>query len=100
MMKTVGREIIGSLEEAVEHATGRTSPVRETTVHIPQDVDVKAIRERLGLSQEEFALRFGFSVGTVRHWEQGRRQPEGPARAYLKVIHRDHEAVERALAHA
>ena len=95
---SIGQELIGSLKEAAEHAAGRAAPVRETTVNVPQEVDVKRIRERLGLSQEEFALRFGFSIGTLRHWEQGRRFPEGPARTYLKVIDRDPEAVERALA--
>lgn len=95
---SIGQELIGSLKEAAEHAAGRAAPVRETTVNVPRDVDVKKIRERLGLSQEEFALRFGFSIGTLRHWEQGRRFPEGPARTYLKVIDREPEAVERALA--
>lgn len=95
---STGQEIISSLKEAVDHATGGSAPVRETTLHIPQDVDVKTIRERLGLSQEEFALRFGFSIGAIRHWEQGRRHPEGPARAYLKVIDRNPVAVEQALA--
>lgn len=94
---TVGQEIIASLQEAVKHASGQAVPVRETTIHVPLDVDVRAIRERLNLSQEEFAIKFGFSLGAVRHWEQGRRQPEGPTRAYLKVIDKDHEAVERAL---
>jgi putative transcriptional regulator len=58
---------------------------------------VKAIRSRLGLTQLEFATRFGFSVNTVRHWEQGRRVPEGPTRAYLVVIDREPKAVEKAL---
>ncbi|WP_413993730.1 helix-turn-helix domain-containing protein [Labrys okinawensis] len=49
------------------------------------------------MSQEEFAARFGFSVNTLRHWEQGLRQPEGPARAYLLVIERAPAAVQEAL---
>lgn len=97
-MKTVGQEILGSLEEALAHAEGKNTGARETTIYVPTDIDVRAIRERLGLSQAEFAVRFGFSLGAVRHWEQGRRQPDGPARAYLKVIGKDHEAVENALA--
>jgi len=55
-------------------------------VHIPAEIDVKAIRGRLGLTQQQFAIRFGFSVNTLRHWEQGRRIPEGPTRAYLLVM--------------
>ena len=49
------------------------------------------------MTQEEFALHFGFSVNTLRHWEQGKRQPEGPTRAYLLVIDRAPEAVQKAL---
>ncbi len=59
--------------------------------------DVRAIRERLSLSQESFALRFGLAPRTVQEWEQGRRVPEGPARTLLRVIAREPAAVERAL---
>lgn len=96
-MMTVGNDIISGLKDALDHANGEQRKVRETIVHVPQDVDVRAIRERLQMSQEEFSIRFGFSVGTVRHWEQGRRQPEGPARAYLKVIAHAPDTVENAL---
>ena len=66
-------------------------------VHVPENIDVKAIRTRLAMTQEEFAGRFGFSVNTLRHWEQGMRQPEGPTRAYLLVIDRNPKAVQMAL---
>jgi putative transcriptional regulator len=66
-------------------------------VDVPNHIDVKAIRARLALTQAQFARRFGFSVHTLRHWEQGLRQPEGPTRAYLLVIERDPESVQRAL---
>ncbi len=66
-------------------------------VHIPQEIDVKAIRFKLGMTQQEFAGRFGFSIKTLRHWEQKQRVPEGPTRAYLVVIDRDPQAVQRAL---
>lgn len=66
-------------------------------VQIPPEIDVRAIRGRLGLTQQEFAVRFGFSVNTLRHWEQGRRVPEAPTRAYLLVIDREPQTVERAL---
>jgi putative transcriptional regulator len=49
------------------------------------------------MTQEEFAGEFGFSVNTLRHWEQGKRQPEGPARAYLLVIDRAPKTVQKAL---
>lgn len=60
-------------------------------------VDIKAIRGRLGLTQSEFALMIGVSVSTLRNWEQGRRTPEGPARALLKVAEEKPEAVLEAL---
>ena len=56
-----------------------------------------AIRKQLGLSQAEFAARFGFKLDAVQNWEQGRRRPEGAARAFLRVIEREPEAVQRAL---
>jgi putative transcriptional regulator len=56
-----------------------------------------AVRKRLGLSQTEFAARFHVPVGTLRDWEQNRRQPDAPALAYLRVIAREPEIVARAL---
>ena len=61
-------------------------------------VDIKGIRARLKLSQSEFALMIGVSVSTLQNWEQGRRTPEGPARALLKVVEQKPEAVLEALA--
>ena len=61
------------------------------------DVDVKLIRARLGLSQEAFARRFRFSVAAVREWEQGRRRPEMAARTLLRVIAHNPQAVTEAL---
>ena len=66
-------------------------------VHIPSEIDVKRIRGKLGLTQQQFAARFGFNINTLRHWEQGRRVPDGPARAYLMVIDREPQAVQKAL---
>ncbi|MGH7057870.1 MAG: helix-turn-helix domain-containing protein [Acetobacteraceae bacterium] len=66
--------------------------------HVPDEVDVRAIRAKLGLSQDAFAVRFGFSAAAVRDWEQGRRRPEAAARVLLRVIAREPEAVRRALA--
>ena len=59
--------------------------------------DIKAIRDQLEMSQPEFALLIGVSVATLRNWEQGRRTPEGPARALLKVAAKNPEAVAEAL---
>jgi putative transcriptional regulator len=60
--------------------------------------DVRALRVRLGLSQEAFAARFGFSVATIRQYESRRRVPVGPIRTLLRVIAREPDAVTRALA--
>lgn len=67
------------------------------TVVPPTQVDVRAIREKLRLSQSEFAARFGFTASAVRQWEQGRRYPHGPARVLLTIIAREPNAVRRAL---
>ncbi len=93
-----GGRILEGLREAIAHANGEPARVRIREVHVPSNIDVRAIREKLGLSQEEFCLRFGFSLGTVRHWEQGRRYPDGSARVLLTVIDRKPEAVKEALA--
>jgi len=58
---------------------------------------VRTVRKRLGLSQTEFAAKFQLPVGTLRDWEQNRRQPEAPALAYLRVIAREPDMVARAL---
>jgi putative transcriptional regulator len=57
----------------------------------------KTLRRALGLTQEEFAGRYHIPIGTLRDWEQGRSEPDQPARAYLTVIARDPEGVRRAL---
>ena len=95
-MSKIGRSMIRGLEQALAFANGTGDP-RKYVVHIPPEIDVKAIRRRLGMTQQEFATKFGFSVNTVRHWEQGRRVPEGPTRAYLLVIDRQPKAVQKAL---
>jgi putative transcriptional regulator len=66
-------------------------------VRPPTRVDVKALRRRLGLSQAAFASRFGFSLASVRNWEQGHRRPEGPARVLLRLILREPAFVLRTL---
>jgi putative transcriptional regulator len=96
MTGRVADSIRRGLEEALAYAEG-AADVSRYGVHIPEDIDVKAIRAKLDMTQEEFAGRFGFSINTLRHWEQGRRVPEGPTRAYLLVIDRNPKAVQKAL---
>ncbi len=84
-----------SLEEAIRHAEGKTTG---TVIHRPRPVDVKALRSRIGMTQEQFAARFGFSTATLRHWERGDRSPHGPALVLLNVIEHNPKAVIDALA--
>lgn len=86
--------VMRGLSEVLDIAEGRARPAR---VFAPAEVDVKAIRRATGLSQEAFAGSFGFSLATLRDWEQRRRTPEGPARVLLTVIEREPDAVRRAL---
>ncbi|HEY1750714.1 MAG TPA: helix-turn-helix domain-containing protein [Caulobacteraceae bacterium] len=83
------------LKEAIAHARGEDAP--GLRVHIPTDIDIKAIRERLGVTQAVFAERYGFSRGAVRDWEQGRKVPDQSTRAYLKVIAAEPKVVDRVL---
>ncbi len=89
MSKKAFNKIMAGLEDAIAFAKGDTS---RGVVHVP-GTDVKSARKRLGMTQKVFALNFGVSVETVRNWEQGRRQPEGPARVLLAVIDRNPKAV-------
>lgn len=86
-------DIAEGLADAIGHARGEASGVVE---HRPESLDVKAIREKTGMSQQRFCAAFGISIGTLRHWEQGLRAPRGPARVLLKVVENDPEAVIRA----
>lgn len=94
MSKRVLEDIKAGLEEAVAIAKGEMEPAR---IYVPASIDVRSTRKRLGLTQGQFADQFGFSLGAVRDWEQGRATPEGATRAFLLVIEREPEAVERAL---
>ncbi len=96
MASKIADSIRSGSEQAVAQAEGAEGANRYA-VHIPRDIDVRAIRGKLAMTQEEFAGRFGFSVNTLRHWEQGQRVPEGPTRAYLIVIDRNPKAVQKAL---
>jgi putative transcriptional regulator len=95
-LSRVGRDVVAGLREAAAHVRGEIElPTRE--YEVPGPVDVKAIRGKLGLSQSEFSRRYGFSVRTLQDWELGRSKPPSAARAYLIVIERCPETVERAL---
>ena len=90
-------KIVAGLQEAISYAKGAPANARTTRYNVPENIDVKKLREGLGMSQPEFALRFGFSLGTLRQWEQGRRLPDGAARVLLTVISHSPETVNEAL---
>ena len=95
-MSIAGNRILQSVREARAYSRGERS--EGFVLHVPEAIDVKAIRQKLRLTQEAFAQRFGFSPATVRDWEQRRRQPEQAARILLMVIAHNPEAVDQALA--
>jgi len=92
--KDFGR-LVASVKQAGAIRRGQLKPGRVTEFR-PEDV--RAIRGKLEKSQEEFALMIGVSVATLQNWEQGRRRPEGPARALLRVAAKNPQAVAEALA--
>ncbi len=94
MKKAQFEELVASVREAGKIKRGKLAPSRQTTF---KPAAVRRIRTDLGLSQSEFALLIGVSVATLQNWEQGRRQPEGPARALLKVAATHPDAVKDAL---
>ena len=97
MKKALFGELVGSIKEAGRIHRGEAKPAR-TFVFEPEDV--RRIREKLHKSQSEFARMIGVSVSTLQNWEQGRRQPEGPARALLVVASKAPHVVAKALAEA
>ncbi len=95
MKKQDFADLTQSIRQAGRIRRGEDKPSRVVELTA---VDVKAIRERLGKSQSEFASMIGVSVSTLQNWEQGRRRPEGPAQALLRVAAANPEAVAAALA--
>ena len=83
-----------SIRQAGKIRRGTMKPSHITNVG---PADVKAIRTRLGKSQSEFAMMIGVSIATLQNWEQGRRKPEGPARALLRIAAENPDAVSQAL---
>ncbi len=96
-MSKLGKKLIAAAKEGVAIARGEMDPA-SYRLHVPAKINVKAMRRKLGMTQEEFAIRYGLTLARVRDWEQGRSAPDGAARAYLRVIEKEPEAVNRALA--
>lgn len=98
-MTKPGSRILQGAREALAFAEGK-GDAGAFRIHVPETVDVKRIRRKLGLSQQAFAAHYGFTVGRVRDWEQGRSPIDTPSRILLLVIEKEPEAIERALAAA
>jgi putative transcriptional regulator len=98
IMSKLGKRLIAAAKEARKIARGDADP-SSYRLHLPDDIDVQLIRKSLGLSQTAFAAKFGIAPGTLRDWEQRRKQPDGPARVLLTVIKHESDAVDRALKH-
>ena len=94
MKKALFAELVESIEEAGKIRKGLAKPSR---VFRYRPVDIKRIRSRLNVSQAQFALMIGVSKATLQNWEQGRREPEGPAKALLRVVDKQPKAVLEAL---
>jgi putative transcriptional regulator len=90
--------IMKGAKEAAEIAQGNRNPAVVHQVCVPKKVDVKAIRKKLGMTQRQFALTFGFVERTLKSWESGEREPESAARVLLKVIEKNPSAVLDATA--
>jgi len=93
----LGARLVRAARQAKAIASGEADP-KAYRVHLPDEIDAKAIRLRKGLSQAEFARAFGVPRRTLQDWEQGRRIPDAATQAFLRVIDREPAAVKRALA--
>ncbi len=94
MKKEHFEKLVASVREAGEIKKGRKAPSRAYEIKPPE---IKIVREKLNVSQNEFALMIGVSVRTLQNWEQGRRKPEGPAKALLRIASKNPGAVLDAL---
>jgi putative transcriptional regulator len=98
MTKKAFDRIMEGLGEALAHSRGEDAP--GLVIHVPEIIDVVAIRKKTGLSQSAFASKIGVPAATLRNWEQKRRAPDGPARVLLALLDRDPKIVERTLGRA
>ncbi len=93
-MKTPFERMMDGLTDVEAFLAGEQEGFK---AHVPRKIDVKAIRNRLGMTQAKFSSTFGFSLDAIKHWEGGRRTPEAPARTLLTVIDKNPAAVLTAL---
>ncbi len=94
--RNVGQEILAGIKEIKEWQQGKKQ-LKTTRVQLPRAADVAKIRQKLDLTQDEFANFMGVNVKTLQNWEQKRREPQGPARSLLRVAEKAPEAILKAL---
>ena len=94
--QTIGEQVIASMKEIIDHQNGVKNGVRVYRYEMIYP-DVRELRAQLGLTQQQFAAEFGFSLSAVRHWEQRKRIPEKSARILLMLIAKDAGLVRQAL---
>jgi putative transcriptional regulator len=94
MSKKAFDKIAAGLNEALEIARGNAKPSK---LYVPPEIDVRGIRRKLNLSQDDFAAEFGFTINQIRDWEQERTRPLGGVRAYLMMINKDPNGVLKIL---
>lgn len=95
-MTAFGKELLQSAKEAQAFARGEAD-VSNYRIRVPQEINIKQLRTRIGMTQADFANRFGFPIATLRDWEQYRRKPDQSARVLLAVIDHDPDFVQSAL---
>ena len=93
-MSDIGESMIRGLTDALNFANGEEN---NCVVHIPEEINVRRIRNKMQMTQDIFANTFGFSVRTLQDWEQGRRVPTGVSRNFLYIIDREPELVRNVL---
>ncbi len=99
MARKAFNKIKAGLEDALAFARGEADP-DAFRVHVPAEIDVRAIRKAQRLTQQEFAARYGFTIAQIRDWEQHRSSPQQAHRAFLMVILKEPAAIQRALVEA
>lgn len=94
--RNIGQEILAGVKEIKEWQQ-KKQKLKTTRVKLPRAADVAKIRQNLDLTQDEFADFMGVKVKTLQNWEQKRREPQGPARALLRIAAKAPEAILKAL---
>ena len=94
MDKELFRKLTSSIEEAIEIKHGKAKALKITKY---DSLDIKKVRSKLHYSQSEFAIFMGVSPKTLQNWEQGRREPTGPARTLLRIVEKNPKAIIKAL---